>query len=70
MLRAILIAAVLVVVAIGATIAFTSPPKLLSIADGLAGGGSGGAEPPGWPPGERAFLTLGSRRVRPGCQSH
>ena len=41
MVRAILIALLLVVLALGATIAFTSPPKLLSIADGLAGGGNG-----------------------------
>lgn len=41
MVRAILIALVLVGLAIGVTLAFTSPPKLLSIADGLAGGGKG-----------------------------
>lgn len=33
--------ALLTLLAVGAAIAFTSPPKLLSLADGLAGGGSG-----------------------------
>lgn len=41
MVRAILIALVILGLAIGVTLAFTSPPKLLSIADGLAGGGKG-----------------------------
>ena len=41
MVRAIIIALVLAVVAGGVTIAFTSPPKLLSLADGLVGGGNG-----------------------------
>lgn len=38
---AIALVALITVVTLGAAIAFVSPPKLLSIADGLAGGGSG-----------------------------
>ena len=41
MIRAIVGALILLVLAIGLTVAFTSPPKLLSMVDGLAGGGKG-----------------------------
>jgi len=41
MIRAIVVALILLVLAIGLTVAFTSPPKLLSMVDGLAGGGKG-----------------------------
>ena len=41
MVRAIVIAGVLAVVALGTAVAFTSPPRILSIVDGLAGGGDG-----------------------------
>ena len=41
MIRAIVVALIVIIVAIGLTVAFTSPPKLLSVADGLAGGGKG-----------------------------
>lgn len=41
MVRALLVALALAVIATGVALAFTSPPKLLSIADGIAGGGQG-----------------------------
>ena len=41
MVKGVALLALVVVLALGAVIAFTSPPKLLSMIDGIAGGGAG-----------------------------